>query len=88
MDVCTRNLQQMAERGKKICAEPSTRFLQASCFEKFTRSVPETWGYTYNVLPWSAKGMRKWDEKSDSNYHAAEKGTKKLVSSDLAKILE
>ncbi len=28
----------------------------------------------------------KWDEKSDS--HAAEKGAKKLVSSDFAKILE
>ncbi len=31
------------------------------------------------------KGMRKWDEKSDSR--AAEKGAKKLVSSDCAKIL-
>ena len=29
--------------------------------------------------------MRKWDEKPDS--HAAEKGVKKLVSSDCAKIL-
>ncbi len=31
------------------------------------------------------KGMRKWDEKSDSL--AAKKGAKKLVSSDYAKIL-
>ncbi len=31
------------------------------------------------------KGMRKWDEKSDS--HADEKGAKKLVSSNCAKIL-
>jgi hypothetical protein len=33
---------------------------------------------------WRTKGMRKWDEKLDS--HAAEKGAKKLVSSDYAKI--
>jgi hypothetical protein len=32
------------------------------------------------------KGIRKWDEKSDS--HAAKKGAKKLVSSTSAKILE
>jgi hypothetical protein len=32
------------------------------------------------------QGYKKWDEKSDS--HAAEKGVKKLVSSDFAKILE
>jgi hypothetical protein len=40
----------------------------------------------YNVLAWSAKGTRKQDEKLDSR--AAEKGTKELVSSDFAKILE
>ncbi len=28
----------------------TTRFHQASCFEKPTRSVPETWGCMYNVL--------------------------------------
>jgi hypothetical protein len=32
------------------------------------------------------QGYEKWDEKSDSR--AAEKGAKKLVSSDFAKILE
>jgi hypothetical protein len=32
------------------------------------------------------KGIKKCDEKSDS--HAAKKGTKKLVSSNCAKILE
>ncbi len=32
------------------------------------------------------QGYKKWDKKSDS--HAAEKGVKKLVSSDFAKILE
>ncbi len=48
--------------------------------------VPETWGHTYNVLPGSAQGLRKQDKKLDS--HAAKKGTKKLVSSDCAKILD
>ncbi len=34
---------------------------------------------------WSTKGIKKRDEKSD--FHAAEKGAKKLVSSNCAKIL-
>jgi hypothetical protein len=34
----------------------------------------------------SAKGIQKWDEKSDSR--AAKKGMKKLVSSDFVKTLE
>ncbi len=85
-DFHTSNLWQKVEMGKKTCTEPSTRFPQASCFEKLTRSVPVTWGCTYDVLLWSAKGMRKRDKKSDS--HAAEKGAKKLVSSDFAKILK
>jgi hypothetical protein len=48
--------------------------------------VPEIWGRMYNVQTWSAKGTRKQDKKS--NFHAAKEGAKKLVSSDLAKILE
>jgi hypothetical protein len=40
----------------------------------------------YDVLAWSAKGTRKWDEKSAS--HATKKGKKKIVSSNFAKILE
>jgi hypothetical protein len=86
MDICTRNLWQKAERGKINGRESSIRFPQASCFEKPTHSVPEIWGRMYGKLAQSAKGTRKQDEKSDS--HAAEKGTKKLVSSDFAKILE
>ena len=86
LEVRTGNLWQKAERGKKTYAEPSTRFLQASCSEKFMHSVPEIWRRTNNVLPWSAKGMRKRDEKLDSC--AAKKGAKKLVSSNFAKILE
>jgi hypothetical protein len=82
-DVCTRNLWRKAERGKITGSESATRFLQASCFKKPTRSVPETWGRMYNVLPWIAKGTRKQDKKSDSR--AAKKGAKKLVSSNFAK---
>jgi hypothetical protein len=85
-DICIRKLWQKAERGKNTGSESTTRFPQASCFKKSTRSVPETWGHTYNVLPWSAKGVRKLGKKLDSR--AAKKGAKKLVSSNCTKILE
>jgi hypothetical protein len=71
MDVHTRNLWRKAERGKITSSESTNRFPLASCFEKPTRSGPVIWGRMYNVLPWSAKGMRKQDEKLDS--HAAVK---------------
>ncbi len=58
MDVLTRNLRQKAEKGKFTGGEATTRFPQASCFEKPMRSVPELGGRTYNVLAWSANGMR------------------------------
>jgi hypothetical protein len=83
MDVHTRNLRQKAERGKKTGSEAHTRFQQASCFEKPTRSVPEIWGRMYNVLAWSNKGTRKRDKKFDSR--VAGKGAKKLVSRNFAK---
>jgi hypothetical protein len=86
MDVCTRNLRQKAERGKISGSEASTRLPRASCFKKPMHSVPEIWGRMSNVLARSANGMRNWDEKSDSR--AAEKGAKKIVSSNFAKILE
>ncbi len=86
MDVCTQNLRRKAERGKNTGSESTTRFPQVCCFEKSTCSVPETWGHTYDILPWSAKGTRKRDEKLDSC--AAKKGAKKLVGSNFAKILE
>jgi hypothetical protein len=86
MDVGTRNLWQKAEREKFTGSEVTARFPQVSCFKKPTGSVPEIWGCMYNVLAWSAKGMRKRVKKSDS--HAAKKGAKKLVSSNFAKILE
>jgi hypothetical protein len=41
-DVCTQNLWQKAERGKNTGSESTTRFRQASCFEKSMHSVPET----------------------------------------------
>jgi hypothetical protein len=86
MDVCTRNLWQKVEKGIITGSESTTRFPQASYFEKPTHSVPEIWGRMYDVLAQSANGTRKQDEKLNS--HAAKKGTKKLVSSNLAKILE
>ncbi len=58
MDACTRNLRHKAERGKITGSESTTRFPQASCFEKPMRSVPEIWGRMYDVLACSAKGMR------------------------------
>jgi hypothetical protein len=67
-------------------SEATTRFPRASCFEKPTRSVSETWRRMYNALARSAKGTRKRDEKLDSR--AAEKGVKKSVSSNFTKILE
>jgi hypothetical protein len=53
---------------------------------KQPRCEPETWGRTYGILPGSAQGLRKRDEKLDS--HAAKEGMKKLVSSNCAKNLE
>ena len=76
MDVCARNLWQKAERGKITGSESATRFQRASEFEKSMHSVPETWGCTYDILPQSAKGTRKRDEKLDSR--AAKKGAKKI----------
>ncbi len=72
--------------GKKTGTNSNTRFPQVSCFEKMGDVLPEVWGRTYNVVLQSTKGMRKWDKKLDSC--AAEKGVKKLVSSNCTKILE
>ncbi len=47
-------------KGKIHGSEATTRFPQVSCFEKPTRSVPETWGRMYNVLARSANGTRNW----------------------------
>ncbi len=58
MDVCSRNLWQKTEKGKFAGSEATTRFPQASCFEKPMRSVPETWGCMYDVLAQSANGTR------------------------------
>ncbi len=57
-----------------------------SCFEKPMRSVPEIWGCMYDVLPCSAKGTRI----GTRNWIPVQlrKGTKKLVNSNFAKILE
>jgi hypothetical protein len=57
-DVHCRNLQQKVEKGKFTGSEATTRFPQASCFEKPTCSVQETRGHMYDVLAWSANGTR------------------------------
>jgi hypothetical protein len=85
MDICTRNLWQKAEMGKKTGTESTTRFPRASCFEKTMHSAPESLGCTYDILPLSAKCMRKRDKKLDS--HAAKKGMTKLVSSNCTKTI-
>jgi hypothetical protein len=50
MDVYSRHLPQKAEKGKFTGRDATTRLPRASCFEKPTGSVPETWGRKYNVL--------------------------------------
>ncbi len=50
------------ERGKFTGSEFTTRFPQASCFEKPTGSVPEIWGRMYDVLAQSANGTRKLEK--------------------------
>jgi hypothetical protein len=57
-DICTRNLQRKAERGKITGGESTTRFPRASCLEKPMRSVPEIWGHMYDIQARSAKGTR------------------------------
>ncbi len=86
MDVCTRNLWQKAEKGKFTGSEATTRFPRASCFEKPTRSVPETWGRMYDVLAQNANGTRNGTRNRIPVQ--LRKGQIFLVSSDFAKILE
>jgi hypothetical protein len=43
-NICTRNLWQKVKKGRFTSSEATTRFPQASCFEKPMCSVPETWG--------------------------------------------
>ncbi len=74
------------QKGERSLVVSATRFPRASCFKKPLRSVPETWGRLYDVLPWSPKGPRKRDKKLDSC--AAKKGAKKLLSCNFVKILE
>ncbi len=84
-DVCIRNLRQKAERGKFTGSDATTRFPRVSCFEKPMHSVPETGGAHVQSTSSECQWYEKRDEKLDSC--AAKKGTKKLVSSNFAKIL-
>jgi hypothetical protein len=85
-NVCTRNLRKKVKKGKFTGSEATTRFPQASCFEKPTGSVPELWGRIYNILTWGANGTR--NRTRNQIPVQPRKAWKKLVSSDFAKILE
>jgi hypothetical protein len=73
-DLYTRNLPKRAEMGNKPGTEAITRVPQSLPLRNEARCVPGTWGGTYNVLPGSAQGLRKWNGKLDSR--AAKKGVK------------
>jgi hypothetical protein len=79
-----RNLQQKAERGKNAGSNSCTRFLRLASRKHviYARYM----GAHVRRGTRRPKGMRKRDEKSDSQ--AAEKGAKKLVSRDYVKILD
>jgi hypothetical protein len=83
MDVHMRNLQQKAERetGTNSCI----KFPRVSCFEK-THHVCQKYGGACTTWYSENQRYKKRDEKLDSR--AAEKGVKKLLSSDSATILE
>jgi hypothetical protein len=85
MDVCMRNLWQKKEWGKKTGTNSCTRFPRASCFKK-THHVCQKYGGTCTTWYLENQRYKKRDKKLDSR--AAKKGTKKLVSSVCAKILE
>ncbi len=51
-------LAKKSERGNFTGSEATTRFPQASCFQKPTCFVPEIWGRMYNVLAQSANDAR------------------------------
>ena len=71
MDVCTRSLRRKAE---------------SILLQETTHAALEIWGRMYNVLPYSAKGMRNGTR--DQIPVQPRKGAIILVSSNYAKILE
>jgi hypothetical protein len=82
-DVCTRNLRQKAEQetGTIFVPDSHERLASRKCI-MCARNI----GAHVRRGTRSNKGKKKWDEKLNSR--AAEKGAKKLVSSNCAKILE
>jgi hypothetical protein len=59
-DVHSRRLPQSSEGRKLTGSKATTRFPRASCFEKPTRSVPETWGRMHDVCT-SANKLERID---------------------------
>jgi hypothetical protein len=80
-----RNLWQKAKWGKKTGTNSRTRFLQASCFKK-RHQVCQKYGGACTTWYSENERYKKQDKELDSC--AAKKGTKKLVRSDCATILE
>ncbi len=63
-DVHSRRFPQKAEKRKVDGSDATTRFRQASCFEKTMRSVPETWVRIYDVQWASPKTRIPYDFSS------------------------
>jgi hypothetical protein len=78
-------LERKAEWEQNAGTNYGTRFPRASYFEKMGNMCKETWGRMYNVVSGVQK-VYKRDKKLES--HTTKKGAKKLVSSDVTKMLE
>ena len=85
IDIRTRNLRKERQNGERM----PVLILVPGSQERLTLRkrimCSRNMGAHVRRGTWSTKGM-KWDKKLES--HATKKGAKKLVSSDVAKILE
>ncbi len=86
MDVSTRNLHKERQNGERmpvlIWVPGSHKRLTSRNHVTCSRNI---WGHMYDMVSRVQK-VWKWDKKVESR--ATEKGAKKLVSSNVAKILE
>ncbi len=85
-DVHSRNLRQKAEKGKFTGSEATTRFPLSILLQETYTFCARNMGAHVRCTSSECQWYKKQDEKLDSR--TAEKGAKKLVSSDFAKILE
>jgi hypothetical protein len=83
----TKRKRQASVRDCTKSARRRFRTQDVSYLERHLTTRPhETWGVHVQCTSSECQGYEKWDKKLDS--HAAEKGAKKLVSINFAKILE